>query len=58
MGRFQDLSAEEVGDLFLSVHRVAPVIKREFGGTSLTISVQVYILLLGAPHSPDNDYCS
>jgi bis(5'-adenosyl)-triphosphatase len=40
VGRFQDLLAEEVRDLFLSVHRVAPVIKREFGGTSLTISVQ------------------
>ena len=41
MGRFEDLEAEEVGDLFRCVHRVAPVIKREFAGTSLTISVQV-----------------
>ncbi|CAI8033373.1 Bis(5'-adenosyl)-triphosphatase [Geodia barretti] len=38
--RFQDLSTEEVGDLFHCAHRVAPVISRIFGGTSLTISVQ------------------
>ena len=43
MERFQDLSTEEVGDLFHCAHRVAPVISRIFGGTSLTISVQVSV---------------
>lgn len=38
--RFQDLSVNEVTDLFQCVHRVAPVISRVFAGTSLTISVQ------------------
>ena len=41
MARFVDLSPEEVSDLFLCAHRVAPVIQREYRGTSLTIAVQV-----------------
>ena len=41
MARFKELSVEEVGDLFVCAHRVAPVISREFGGTSMTISIQV-----------------
>ena len=41
VARFVDLSPEEVSDLFLCAHRVAPVIQREYRGTSLTIAVQV-----------------
>ena len=41
MARFKELSVEEVGDLFVCAHRVAPVISTEFGGTSMTISIQV-----------------
>ena len=41
VGRFEELSVEEVRDMFLCAHRVAPVLRREFGASSLTISVQV-----------------
>lgn len=40
VARFKELSVEEVGDLFVCAHRVAPVISTEFGGTSMTISIQ------------------
>ena len=36
-----DLFPEEVSDLFLCAHKLAPVIQREYRGTSLTIAVQV-----------------
>ncbi len=38
--RFADLTPEEVSDLFLCVHRVAPVVERAFQGTSTTIAMQ------------------
>ena len=41
VGRFEELSVEEVRDMFQCAHRVAPVLRREFGASSLTISVQV-----------------
>lgn len=41
VGRFEDLLPDEVADLFLCAHRVGPVVQRVFGGTSLTISMQV-----------------
>lgn len=39
--RFADLLPDEVADLFLCAHQVGPVVQRVFGGTSLTISMQV-----------------
>ena len=41
VARFTDLSPDEVGDLFLCVHRIAPVIQKEFDSNSLTIAIQV-----------------
>ncbi|KAJ3411335.1 hypothetical protein HDV05_002356 [Chytridiales sp. JEL 0842] len=38
--RFQDLNPTEVSDLFTSVQKVGSVVEREFGGSSLTISIQ------------------
>nr|XP_033790978.1 bis(5'-adenosyl)-triphosphatase [Geotrypetes seraphini] len=38
--RFCDLSPQEVADLFGTAQRVAGVVERHFGGTSLTISLQ------------------
>ncbi|XP_030058840.1 bis(5'-adenosyl)-triphosphatase [Microcaecilia unicolor] len=38
--RFRDLSPPEVADLFGTAQRVACVMERHFGGTSLTISLQ------------------
>ena len=66
MARFKELSVEEVGDLFVCAHQVAPVISREFGGTSMTISIQVpdwvyrfqhmWPQLEGPPPNQDNLY--
>jgi len=41
VARFADLTPEEVSDLFLCAHRIAPIIQKEFQATSLTIAVQV-----------------
>jgi len=38
--RFADLRADEVADLYVSVHAIAPRLERHFGGQALTISVQ------------------
>ncbi|KAM8930537.1 bis(5'-adenosyl)-triphosphatase [Pelodytes ibericus] len=38
--RFKELGPEEVNDLFNTVQRVANVVESQFGGTSITISVQ------------------
>ncbi|EDO32029.1 predicted protein [Nematostella vectensis] len=38
--RFVDLTQDEVSDLFISSQRIAGVVEREFGATSLTISIQ------------------
>jgi len=38
--RFAELTKEEVTDLFLSVHRIGPVIEKAYGGTALTLAVQ------------------
>lgn len=38
--RFSELTPEEVCDLFLCVHRVAPVLQRQHSATSLTIALQ------------------
>ncbi|MEE6513856.1 hypothetical protein FKM82_021681 [Ascaphus truei] len=38
--RFRELRPEEVSDLFNTVQKVASVVEKHFGGTSLTISVQ------------------
>ncbi|KAI9365475.1 Bis-tetraphosphatase [Zopfochytrium polystomum] len=38
--RFAALSHEEVSDLFLSAHRVAPVVEKVFGGSSLSLTIQ------------------
>ena len=38
--RFNDLSAAEVQDLFLTVQRVSRMVERVFGATSLNIAVQ------------------
>lgn len=46
---FQDLSSDEVGDLFVCAHRVAPVIRKVYGGTSLTISIQVQYNIISPP---------
>ena len=40
VSRFSDLTSEEVSDLFLCAHQIAPVLQREFHGTGLTIAVQ------------------
>lgn len=41
MERFQDLNPDEVADLFRTTQRVGNVVEQHFGGTSLTIAVQV-----------------
>ena len=41
VARFADLTPDEVTDLFLCTHRIAPVLQREFSSTSLTIALQV-----------------
>ncbi len=38
--RFSDLTTDEVQDLFLCVHRIAPVLEKVYDGTSMTIAVQ------------------
>jgi bis(5'-adenosyl)-triphosphatase len=38
--RFTELTSDEVTDLFQSAARVAPLIEREFGGQSLTLTIQ------------------
>ena len=38
--RFADLTVEEVSDLFVCVHRIAPVLQRLHSAPSLTIAVQ------------------
>ena len=38
--RFAELSSEEVCDLFLCVHRIAPVLEQAHASTSLTIALQ------------------
>lgn len=38
--RFADLTPEEVSDLFLCVHRIAPVLQAVHSSSSLTIAVQ------------------
>ena len=39
--RFQDLTREEVSDLFQCVHLIAPKLEKYFNTTSLTIAIQV-----------------
>jgi bis(5'-adenosyl)-triphosphatase len=41
VNRFTDLSKEEVEDLFLNAQTVGQVVEKEFGGESLTVTVQV-----------------
>lgn len=38
--RFADLTQEEVCDLFLAVHTIAPVLERQYQATSLSITIQ------------------
>lgn len=38
--RLVDLSPEEAGDLWRTVHTVAPALQRHFGATALTVAVQ------------------
>ncbi|XP_063724259.1 bis(5'-adenosyl)-triphosphatase-like [Symsagittifera roscoffensis] len=38
--RFNDLSPEEVSDLFKLVHRISPIIQKVFNATALTIAIQ------------------
>ena len=38
--RFQDLTPEEVSDLFKLVHRISPVIEKVFSALALTIAIQ------------------
>ncbi|XP_011405744.1 PREDICTED: bis(5'-adenosyl)-triphosphatase-like isoform X1 [Amphimedon queenslandica] len=40
VSRFQDLTKEEVSDLFQCVHLIAPKIEQHFNATSLTIAIQ------------------
>ncbi len=39
--RFQDLTQEEVQDLFLSTQKIGNVIEKHYQGESLTITIQV-----------------
>ncbi|XP_019855463.1 PREDICTED: bis(5'-adenosyl)-triphosphatase-like isoform X2 [Amphimedon queenslandica] len=41
VSRFQDLTKEEVSDLFQCVHLIAPKIEQHFNATSLTIAIQL-----------------
>lgn len=38
--RFEELTSDEVSDLFLCVHRIAPVLQQAHSSTSLTIAIQ------------------
>ena len=38
--RFADLTHDEVSDLFLCVHRIAPILQRVHASHALTIAVQ------------------
>lgn len=38
--RFAELTSDEVSDLFLCVHRIAPVLQQAHSSSSLTIAVQ------------------
>ncbi|KAJ3047377.1 hypothetical protein HK097_011585 [Rhizophlyctis rosea] len=38
--RFSDLTLEEVSDMFISAQQIGGVIEKEFGGESLTITIQ------------------
>lgn len=38
--RFAELTCDEVSDLFLCVHRIAPVLQQVHGSPALTIAVQ------------------
>lgn len=38
--RIEDLSAEEVTDLFASVHQTSPLLQSHFGGSALNIAIQ------------------
>ena len=40
VARFADLTTEEVADLFVCAHRIAPVLQTLFKSSSLTIAVQ------------------
>jgi bis(5'-adenosyl)-triphosphatase len=40
--RFQDLTLDEVADLFQSAQTIGKVIEKEYGATSLTMAMQVY----------------
>ena len=42
--RFQDLTPEEVSDLFLSTQKVGSVIEKRYQGESLTIAIQVIVI--------------
>ena len=38
--RFSAMTADEVSDLFLAVHRIGPILESVYGASSLTIAVQ------------------
>ncbi|XP_076845313.1 bis(5'-adenosyl)-triphosphatase isoform X2 [Brachyhypopomus gauderio] len=38
--RFRDLRADEVADLFITTQRVASVVEKHFGASSLTVAIQ------------------
>lgn len=40
VNRFHDLTEEEVADLFLSAQKIASVIEKEYGATSMSIAIQ------------------
>ena len=39
--RFEDLTKDEVCDMFLSAQTIGNVVERKYGGESLTITIQV-----------------
>jgi bis(5'-adenosyl)-triphosphatase len=41
VARFQDLTQEEVQDLFLSTQTIGKVIEQHYEGESLTLTIQV-----------------
>lgn len=38
-----DLTSEEITDLFGSVHKIAPLIEKQYGASALNIAVQVSV---------------
>lgn len=38
--RFAELTQEEVADLFLLIHRIGPVLEKEYQANALTIAIQ------------------